>query len=514
MGDSHKCDRLKPDWGCRVREFLVLLGICNLLSSAYLAVLLDASNRQDLFWNRVDTVALFLVIAAATAVMYAAFLLLNRLTGGRFAVIGRHGIFPILAVGFIQLVPQKFLTEHGWPVDATYGAIVGIGFTGAVISVFLGTGKLAAAMRRVAMGLALIYPILFVQILRFPPFIARDDLGTHASRPEGTSSPSVVILSFDSISMAQCLDENGDWRSDLPEIGKLRLGAVCFDNAMACGGGTTMSVPNLLFQRDPAQFGRGRWSDSWFAVDPSIFTNGLWFSAKQQGYRTGVVGLYLPFGQMFGPLLDEARDFTLFRYVVPDSFAHRCANQAISLVDYARGPFDGGLIAEIPRLRYVPGWLNEKHFKQITDRQRAAVQSYLENMPATGRFFYVHMGIPHSPAIFLPDGTVDSIRATYDSQLRYADKVVGEFIATLKENGTYEACWVILTSDHGHHGFDLPPDQHRHVPFVVKAPGSAYAQRVDAKLRLWELAPYFKAVFSGAPAAECLAEMPVELKLE
>ena len=168
----------------------------------------------------------------------------------------------------------------------------------------------------------------------------------------------------------------------------------------------------------------------------------------------------------------------------------------------------------IPRLRHVPGRLNEDYFMRMVRQTVAMTRDCVSSIQPAGQLFVSFMAIPHSPAVFLADGTVDSMRATYDSQLRYADKVVGEFIRTMKESGTYDACWVILTSDHGHHGFDLPYEQHRHVPFIVKPPGSAYARSVGTKVNLWELAPFFRAVFSGASTVECLSALPGEFDLE
>lgn len=489
------------------REFLTVLGLCTLWSSAFLGVLREASNRQDLFWGRADTVALFAVIAAGSVGAYAGYRLLGRMMGGRLGGLCKHGIFLILAVGMVQLVPQKFLADRGWPVDAAYGAILGIGIACTAASLCKRMGQLRSALWRGSLGLAVLFPILFIHILRFSPFIARDDLAVAFSRPGDGVGPSVVIWIFDSISMAQCLDEKGDWRSDLPAMGNLRSEAVCFDRAVSCGPGTTISMPNLLFQRSPENYHNNSWDDSWFAVDPASFTNGVFHAAKQMGYRTGMLGYYLPFGQMFGSLLDGAKDVPFSRYFAPDSFWKRCANQAICLLAYARGPFHGGIVAGIPRLRHVPGWLNEGYFMRMTRQTEEIARTYLGSIPPTGHLFVSFLAIPHSPAIFMPDGTVDPMRATYDSQLRYADKMLGGFVQAMKERGTYDACWVILTSDHGHHGFDLPYAQHRNVPLIVKPPGGDRPMPVDAPINLWELGPFFKEVFRGADVADCLAKL-------
>ena len=119
------------------------------------------------------------------------------------------------------------------------------------------------------------------------------------------------------------------------------------------------------------------------------------------------------------------------------------------------------------------------------------------------------MANPHSPAIFLPDGQIDSMLATYETQLKYTDNVLGNFLEVMKAQGTYDHSWVLVTSDHGHHGFDLSPTAHRHVPFIVKAPGSQCARAVRPSLPLWRLAPFFQNIFAWKDVASCIRDLPV-----
>lgn len=176
MREELKGDCRRPIWMRWGRGFLPALGAGTLLSSSFIGVLLKAANRQDLFWGRADTAALFFVVALGTGLAYAAYLLLNRLTGGRFSGICKPGIFLILAVGVVQLVPQTFLAHHGWPIDATYGAMIGMGAAGTALSACKRKDKLCRALWRGVGGRSVLFPILFFHVSRFPPFIARDDL--------------------------------------------------------------------------------------------------------------------------------------------------------------------------------------------------------------------------------------------------------------------------------------------------------------------------------------------------
>lgn len=471
-------------------------------------MLLRAPDRQDLFWSRADTAALFLLILGGALLLWGGGAVLARVLPRRWAGVLSHLLFAAAAAGLVQLVPPKAWEGVGLSVDGGYAVLLlaGLGLSGLSAAGFLRGAK--AGLRKGFAVWSVLFPLLFLQLITRPSFVAREDLPRAAESPVATGAPSLVLFVFDSVAMAQCLEATGQWRADLPALEALRVESVYFEEAISCGVGTTMSLPNLLFQRDPADYHRNQWADSWFSVDPLTFPNGILHSAKAAGYRTALVGTYLPLGQMYDSLLDGGQEYPFSRFLAPVSFGHRLANQAVCLLAYARGPFNGSAIGGIPRLRHVPGWMSERYFEQTTKQAKAAIEGHLQRMGPSGHFFFAYMAIPHSPAIFLPDGTVDSMRATYDTQLRYADRVLGEYLEEMKARGTYDRSWVIVTSDHGHHGFRLPGKAHRHVPFLVKAPGSRCAQAVGSELPLWQLGPFFRSVFAGQDVEDCLRMLP------
>ncbi|NLM14553.1 MAG: glycosyltransferase [Clostridiaceae bacterium] len=98
-------------------------------------------------------------------------------------------------------------------------------------------------------------------------------------------------------------------------------------------------------------------------------------------------------------------------------------------------------------------------------------------------------------------------------EVAHAERFAGKTSYTLRKllrlsAETYDRSWVIVTSDHGHHGFRLPGKAHRHVPFLVKAPGSRCAQAVGSELPLWQLGPFFRSVFAGQDVEDCLRMLP------
>lgn len=499
--------------GLSWRRGLSAVGIATLSAAAFLSMLLRAQDRQDFFWVKADTLALFLILAAAAGLLWFIHSILLVCTRSRWARMSTHLIFILLSFLLIQLIPPKAIQTQWFTTDQLYLGILLGGALLSVMSAFQRLKKIRANLWRYLPVTGLLYPILFLQLIVAPSFLAENTLLAEDPLPSQTTGPNVIVFVFDSIAMQQCTHSDGLWRPDLPVLSALRAESLAFDQAVSCGVGTTMSLPNFLFQRSPHKYKSNRWSDRWFTVSPQTFTNGILYQAKQANYRTGLVGVYLPFQQMFNTLLDDSLVLPLTRFFAPQSFQNRLANQLIAIGAYARGPFDGRLHLGIPRLRYLPSRLGETYFHNITHHAKHHIQDYLRLIPSEGAFLFAYMAIPHSPAIYLEDGTVDSMMATYDSQLRYTDRVLGEHLAVLKERDLYNSSWILVTSDHGHHGFPLVPAEHRRVPFIIKAPHGQYSQRVNETIQLWEIAPFFKAIFQNEPPAACLRALPTAVKL-
>lgn len=83
-----------------------------------------------------------------------------------------------------------------------------------------------------------------------------------------------------------------------------------------------------------------------------------------------------------------------------------------------------------------------------------------------------------------PEDAVDHLRKCYLATLTMADRWLGRFIESLKDNGLYDDTLVILTTDHGHmlgeHGFTGKNYMHAynemcHIPLFVKMPHREHA---------------------------------------
>ena len=494
-------------WRFPIRAGLSALALTTLFSGAFLGMLLQDFNRQDLLWTRADTVLLFALIAVLAGIGLGLAFLLDRVSRGWFFRRGRHFIPLLAAVALLQMLPAKALPS-GLDFDVAAWILLGAGLLLSLLSGRFPDNPVQAALWRATPALALLYPLLFVNLVTQPSLCPVDQLPAARTAPPADGHPPVVIFLFDGLARASCVDENGAWRNDLPNLKKFAQTAVEYTQALSGGINTTAALPNFIFQRDADTYSQIRWSDAMLAQDPLAFTNGIFYTAKQEGYRTLMSSLALPFPQLFGPLLDAASVAPFARYVAAPTLAGRLLNMLANLAFFARGPFAGHWYAEIPRIRYVPGWLTEDAYRDLTFMGIDRIQAQLATAFGPQDLMFAHLNLPHLPTIFLEDGTVDGIRATYDTQLRFADQVWGEFLETLQTAGVFHDAWIIFTSDHGHYSLRLGAE-HRHVPLLIRPPAGTYAPRqVAAPLNMWEMGPFFRAVFQSRPAEECLALLP------
>jgi arylsulfatase A-like enzyme/predicted Zn-dependent protease len=103
-------------------------------------------------------------------------------------------------------------------------------------------------------------------------------------------------------------------------------------------------------------------------------------------------------------------------------------------------------------------------------------------------FFFLHLFEPHSP--YEPPEPFKSryASAPYDGEIATADKIVGDFLQTLKSSGVYDKAIIVLLSDHGEglnqhgeseHGIFLYRED-IHVPLLLKLPDGARSGETDA----------------------------------
>lgn len=122
-----------------------------------------------------------------------------------------------------------------------------------------------------------------------------------------------------------------------------------------------------------------------------------------------------------------------------------------------------------------------------------ALQKWLDGQTQKPSFAFLHLYEPHSP--YTPPKPYPQ---TYDGEIAYADSIVGEFMAYLKQRGLYDKALIILLSDHGEGLNDHGEEEHGifvyrealQVPLIVKLPDQRKAgTAVDAPAELVDVFP-------------------------
>jgi arylsulfatase A-like enzyme/Flp pilus assembly protein TadD len=107
---------------------------------------------------------------------------------------------------------------------------------------------------------------------------------------------------------------------------------------------------------------------------------------------------------------------------------------------------------------------------------------WLDGVGAAEPFFvFLHLFEPHSPYAPPEPFAARFAGRPYDGEVAYADQLVGEFVAYLKERGFYDRALVVFLSDHGEGLGDHVEQEHGiflyrealQVPLLAKLPGGA-----------------------------------------
>lgn len=143
------------------------------------------------------------------------------------------------------------------------------------------------------------------------------------------------------------------------------------------------------------------------------------------------------------------------------------------------------------------------------DRSRLALEKWLEGTAGRKVFAWLHLYEPHAP--YVPPREF-AAKDPYDGEVRYADAIVGRFIATLKSRGLYDDAWIVVVSDHGEGLGEHGEDDHGvfvyresiQVPLLVKLPRAARAgESVPSLASLVDVMPtILTQVGGGVPATD------------
>jgi hypothetical protein len=361
----------------------------------------------------------------------------------------------------------------------------------------------------------LVFALLFVTISPVGKLVAGGDGDSGPARavvPADARAP-VVMLFFDEFPMTSLLDSKGRIDRRLyPNFAALADQSTWYRNATGIGPFTPYAVPAMLTGRYPSRTGV---APSYTEYPDNLFT---WLSGSYD------VRAFETVTQLCPPRICAApagaggrtgwraltRDLATVwaKIVSPRRSDEDPAAQFVEATAADRGQAAGADKGKAgPTFRFDRLKANQpSRFAAFLDQLRPSDQPALH---------FLHILLPHQPWKYLPSGvqySYPSINFGYDRkvgwttqaspvrlghqrhllQLAYTDRLVGEVIQRLKDQGLYDKALVVMTADHG---ISFTPgqaqrtleDRNAHelmwVPLFIKAPQQRSGKVDD---RNWE----------------------------
>ena len=261
----------------------------------------------------------------------------------------------------------------------------------------------------------------------------------------------IVIISVDTL-RADRVSAYGSTRTRTPNIDKLAVDGVLFENAYAHSPQTLPSHTSMLSGQLP--FEHGVRDNIGFTVKPG--QRFIQHALKDAGFTTGAfVSSYV---------LRRQTGFNQGFDTFDDELPPASAEQPLGQVQR------GG------------------------EQTMAAAMKWIDAQPSRRFFLFAHIYEPHTP--YAPPSRFTKAEP-YDGEVEYADEIVGRLLDHLRQKGLYDGATIVLTADHGEGLGDHGEEEHgmflyratTHVPLIVRVPGSRGGRRVPAPVQHVDLMP-------------------------
>jgi hypothetical protein len=437
-------------------------------------------------WQWRDTLETVAAMTLLTLVFgVCVFILWSRAGRAATVLLGAVVLLPLtsFAAGFVRQLPfEDALIAAGdqpW-VRLAVPAIVVAAIAGGLI---LRPETFGRWLRR---GLLAVSFVSLLVVGRFvaaasaaEPVVAVDRV---TSTKPTAACPPIVALLFDELSFAYLYD-GPDVRGDYPALRELSAQATNYLDVRAPADETLVALPGYLAGRHVErvdvsgvtlrEINASGESGRFRAAAP----DSLFATARRLGYRTEMAGYYLPYCELLGSLVDVCRSYSFYN---------------ASMVHAGFSPLDPVRTALIMWPRQFPfGMVKNRPFGALQRGLATELSSFARRPLAADQpvFRFVHFSVPHLPFVFTRDGydpPVNPLRTSpddlYVGQLGYVDRLVGEIVAGMRQEGSFDRSTVIVLADHGYR-FGGHERDTLHIPFIVKRAGQTTRDDVTAPQR-------------------------------
>ncbi|HWA82806.1 MAG TPA: sulfatase-like hydrolase/transferase [Fimbriimonadaceae bacterium] len=413
-------------------------------------------------------------VVLLASILFAAQALLRRIPGEAGPALVRFGLVATLALLLKRLnevnswLPIRpilvWLGARGRFVELSAVILAGV----AAVAVLVLMSRMRPFVRWLGIALLILSPLFFLNVFRaglasLEGDVVYRDLPAREHTAEQTPGPRVVWLIFDTLDYHYAFEERPAWLR-LPELDRLRRESVDFTDALSPAERTEKSIPSLLTGlvvtgqsiASPRDYrltlGNGEKID--LRGTPTLFEE-----AERMGARTAALGVYVPYGRLFGDQI---------------SYCHWW--QWGNLFDSVAAPGESLL----PQMTLAVGkpfsmWIQigrqiRNHLAEVEEAKRlVSGDGY--------RLVYVHLFPPHMPPMF--DGKLGRFSKDaywhpdgYHEALALADRTLGELRRKMEQAGTWDKTLVIVTSDHSFRlGAQYGYKVHKRIPFLCHFPG-------------------------------------------
>ena len=365
---------------------------------------------------------------------------------------------------------------------------------------------------------AAVVPIVFLANPEIRSSVLRTESAPVAARID--HAPPIVLIVFDEFPTNSLLDgDRAIDRDHFPHLARLADNATWYRNASTVSSQTLYAVPALVTGRYPLQPN---------AVPTLRFYPDNLFTMLSGSYRMTVFGRFL----QLCPSSMCAYDLD-----VRDSLRDLASDLGIAYLHIVAPP---ALEARLPPI--VGDWRGFARDRQFRtaggERERnerlAEFDRFLETITPdrSGRLYFLHTMMPHMPYRYVPSGRryqAPSYQGRREGgerlfrrsdpwlpvvlqqrhllQVGAADRMVGDLVERLRDQGIYDESLIILTADHGttfRHGSrrrnvsDETVADVLLVPLIVKLPHQTAGAVSDRNVETVDVVPTIAGALSAA----------------
>ncbi len=434
-----------------------------------LRFLMAPASRFYLFWQRSDAVVLTLMIIGIAGIATGV-ALWARAHSPRVSAVLRGMFVLVLAEVLLAIVVRSSPQPPFWLSWLLPVAVLGLA-AGVHVA-------LSGALYRLGLAATLVLSplgvILLLQLLHAPSVDLRETV-PEPTVPRGTGPP-IVLLILDEWSYSRST-RGGQFIASMPRLRELAGRVTFFTEAHSPAGATFRSLRSIFAE---SMRGNEVRDLEWWYGDPTAAESPvrprLFQRAQQLGYRSQIIGYYLPYRELVGDVASQVRTETHFPK--GQGVLARMGWIGLRVLTRQGDPFTRFLATRLDRELFNRYWFD------LNLRVEARIGQALRHT-RQGQLIVGHLPLPHSPFVFAANGRFqpDSVESTlefspakYAVHLAYLDLVAGRLLDSLAASGQYDSSLVIITSDHSWKvdwdALEVAGEaEMRHVPLMVHWPG-------------------------------------------